>query len=269
MMTRSLPCFIAISAAILATCSLSASAQPSEEDSVGGASAQVEEEPSASPESTPVASPSDVEPPPQGRTRTRRGEVFSDLYIGAAVTKDAPYKVDGVEQAPGVLCGSKCGTAKSPIGGLRVGYFFERFAWLGVAGDISYFIQAWGIQSAYEITTIPISALVMFRAPLIKSPEYPNGRAQPYLAVGPSLVMSTAELATGWAFLGTGHVHSDTSVNPGLDARFGMRLIASDWISVILEYRLTFVSPAWQIEGHRVETQLRTNHYIIGLGIHY
>ncbi|MCZ6806311.1 MAG: hypothetical protein O7F08_05110, partial [Deltaproteobacteria bacterium] len=66
-----------------------------------------------------------------------RAEVFSDLYIGASITSDAPYKVDGVVQEPGILCGAQCGTAKSPIGGLRVGYFFERFAWLGVAGDIS------------------------------------------------------------------------------------------------------------------------------------
>lgn len=196
-------------------------------------------------------------------------EVFSDLYIGAAVTNDSPYKVDGVTQEPGVLCGAKCSTAKSPIGGLRVGYFTERFPWLGAAGDISAFIQAWGIQSAYEITSIPISALIMFRAPLVKSPEHPNGRAQPYVAVGPSLMITMAELASGWAFLGTGHVHTDTSVDPGLDFRLGMRLVASEWISVILEYRLTFVSPAWQVEGHRVETDLWTNHFILGLGIHY
>lgn len=268
-MTRSRTCFAAITATVLGTWSPSASAQTEEEASVSTASEQVEDEPSVSPESTPVASPPEVASPSQGKTRTRRGEVFSDLYVGAAITKDAPYKIDGVEQEPGILCGAQCGTAKSPVGGLRIGYFFERFAWLGVAGDISYLIQAWGIQSAYEITTIPISALVMFRAPLIRSPEHPNGRAQPYLAVGPSLVMSTAELASGWAFLGTGHVHSDTSVDPGLDARFGIRLVASDWISVVLEYRLTFVSPTWQVEGHKVETGLRTNHFIIGLGIHY
>jgi hypothetical protein len=48
-----------------------------------------------------------------------------------------------------------------------------------------------------------------------------------------------------------------------------MRLIASDWISVVLEFRLTGVGPAWQIEGHSVETKLWTKHFIIGLGIHY
>jgi hypothetical protein len=256
-----------ITAALLETWSFSASsasAQTAEQDAARSESAQVDEEPSGSPDSTPAALPPEAHPP-----RKRKGEVFSDFYVGGAVTTDSPYKVDGVTQEPGVLCGAKCGTAKSPVGGLRIGYFFERFPWLGVAGDISYFIQAWGIQSAYEIKSIPISALVMFRLPLLKTPEHPNGRAQPYLAIGPSLFISTAELATGWAFLGTGHVHTDTSVDPALDARLGMRLIASDWISVVLEFRLTGVGPAWQIEGHSVETKLWTKHFIIGLGIHY
>jgi hypothetical protein len=276
MTTRRLMCVAAISGAMLSTWLPSASAQAAEGDSAATGSAQVENASSVSAESAPaesaaeVASAPDAESPPEAhQPRKRKGEVFSDFYVGGAVTTDSPYKVDGVTQDPGVLCGAKCGTAKSPVGGLRIGYFFERFPWLGVAGDISYFIQAWGIQSAYEIKSIPISALVMLRLPLLKTPEHPNGRAQPYLAIGPSLFISTAELATGWAFLGTGYVHTDTSVDPALDARLGMRLIASDWISVVLEFRLTGVGPAWQVEGHSVETTLWTKHFVIGLGIHY
>jgi hypothetical protein len=276
MTTRRLMCVAAISVAMLSTWLPSASAQAAEGASAATGSVQVENASSVSAESAPAesdpegASAPDAASPSKGhQKRKRKGEVFSDFYIGAAVTTDSPYKIDGVTQDPGVLCGAECGTAKSPIGGLRIGYFFERFAWLGVAGDISYLIQAWGIQSAYEITSIPISALVMFRLPLLKTPEHPNGRAQPYLAIGPTLFISTAELATGWAFLGTGRVDSSTSVDPALDARIGMRLVASDWISVVLEYRLSLVSPTWQIEGRRVETRLRTNHFIIGLGIHY
>jgi hypothetical protein len=195
--------------------------------------------------------------------------VFSDLYLGAAVTTDATITLDGVVQEESLLCGAECSSTKSPVGGLRVGWFAGRFPWLGVSGDFSVFVQSWGIQSPYEVTTIPISALLMFRAPLVKSPEHPNGRAQPYLAIGPSLVLSTAKLATGSAALGTARVESDTSVDPGLDARVGMRLVASDWISVILEYRATYFTPTWQLEGRSVATTVWTNHFIIGLGIHY
>ena len=195
--------------------------------------------------------------------------MFSDLYLGVAITTDAKLTVDGVLQEESLLCGAECSSTKSPVGGIRVGWFSGRFPWLGVAGDFSVFIQSWGLQSPYEVNAIPISALLMFRAPLVRTPEHPNGRAQPYLAIGPSLVLSTAKLAEGLAALGTARVDSNTSVDPGLDARIGIRLIASSWISVVLEYRATYFTPSWNINGRTVETSVWTNHFIIGLGIHY
>jgi hypothetical protein len=195
--------------------------------------------------------------------------VFSDLYIGFAVTADSQVTLDGVVQEASLLCGAECSSAKSPVGGIRVGWFVGRFPWLGVAGDFSVFIQSWGIESPYEITAIPISALLMLRAPLVRSPEHPNGRAQPYLAIGPSLMLSRAKLATGLAALDTAQVDSDTSVDPALDARVGIRLVASSWISVILEYRATYFNPTWKLRGRSVETSVWTNHFNIGLGIHY
>lgn len=109
----------------------------------------------------------------------------------------------------------------------------------------------------------------MLRAPLVRSPERPNGRAQPYLAIGPSLVISTAKLAEGLAALGTASVSTDTTADAGLDARIGIRLVASSWISVVLEYRATYFKPTWNLDGRSVATSVWTNHFIIGLGIHY
>ena len=210
-----------------------------------------------------------VSSPDTPRTRTRRGRVFSDLYIGAAVTTDATVTLDGVIQEESLLCGAECASTKSPVGGIRVGWFSDRFPWLGAAADFTVFIQSRGIQSPYEDSVMPISALLMLRAPLVRSPEHPNGRAQPYLAIGPSLVLSYAKLAEGLAALGTARVETDTSVDPGLDARIGIRLVASSWISVILEYRATYFKPAWKLSGRTVQTSVWTNHFIIGLGIHY
>jgi hypothetical protein len=195
--------------------------------------------------------------------------VFSDIYIGAAVTTDAQVTLDGVVQEESLLCGAECSSTKSPVGGLRVGWFSGRFPWLGVSGDFSVFIQSWGIQSPYEVSVIPISALAMFRAPLVRSPEHPNGRAQPYLAIGPSLIISMAKLAEGLAATGTARVETDTTADAGLDARVGIRLVASSWISVVLEYRATYFKPSWKLSGRNVETSVWTNHFIIGLGIHY
>lgn len=198
-----------------------------------------------------------------------RAEVFSDLYLGAAITGDSTYTVDGVAQPPSVLCISECSSAKAPAGGIRLGYFTDRFPWLGVAGEFSAFVAAWGIESPYEVTAFPISALLILRAPLVQREGYPNGRVQPYFAVGPALVVSTAELAEGWSFLGTGRVSTDISVDAGFDGRAGLRILASDWISVILEYRLAYFSPSWEVEGRSVETSLWTNQFSIGFGLHY
>jgi len=198
-----------------------------------------------------------------------RAEVFSDLYLGAAITSDSTYVIDGLPIPSSILCVSQCSSATSPSGGLRIGYYTERFPWLGVAGDFSAYIAGWGIESPYEVTAFPISALLMFRAPLLRREGYPNGRVQPYLAVGPSLVVSTAQISSGWAFLGTGRVASNTSVEAGFDGRLGLRILGSDWISVLLEYRLTYFSPSWTVEGHTVETDYWTNHFMLGMGIHY
>lgn len=256
-----------MTAVSLGTWSLGALAQPSGGGPVSAPSQGHSSATSESAQST--SAPQGTSAPEQRRTRTRRGEVFSDIYLGAAVTTDATVTLDGVLQEESLLCGAECSSTKSPVGGLRVGWFVGRFPWLGVAGDFSVFIQSWGIQSPYQVSVVPISALLLFRAPLVRSPEHPNGRAQPYLAIGPSLVLSTGKLAEGQAALGTARVDSDTSVDPGLDARVGIRLIASSWISVILEYRATYFTPAWKIQGRRVATSVWTNHYIIGLGIHY
>ncbi|MGB5351214.1 MAG: hypothetical protein WBN10_16535 [Polyangiales bacterium] len=263
---RSLTYLAAITAASFGTWSVGASAQSSGRGPVVAPGAQRQAPSSAPPEPT---SPEVTPSPKPPRQRTRRGEVFSDIYLGAAVTTDATVTLDGVLQEESLLCGAECSSTKSPVGGLRVGWFVGRFPWLGVAGDFSVFIQSWGIQSPYQVSVIPISALLMFRAPLVRTPEHPNGRAQPYLAVGPSLILSTAKLAEGLAATGTARVDTDTAVDPGLDARVGIRLIASSWISVVLEYRATYFKPTWQIQGRSVDTSVWTNHYIIGLGIHY
>ncbi len=196
-------------------------------------------------------------------------EVFSDLYLGVAVTQDTEYTVEGEAVPPSVLCLDACGSAYAPVGGIRVGYYMERWNWLGFAGEISAVIHNWGIQSPYEVSSVPISALLMFRVPLLKREGFPNGRVQPYVGVGPSMVISTAERSSGWAFLGSGYEASDTTVAAGFDGRVGLRMMSTDWVSILLEYRFTYSSPSWDVDGDSVKTRFLTNHYILGFGLHY
>lgn len=194
---------------------------------------------------------------------------FSDVYMGGAVTGDSTWKTNGVIQPPPVTCLTSCSTAKSLVGGVRVGYFFERMSWLGVAGDVSVFIPAWGIQSPLEVYAYPVSALAIARVPLVKQEGYPNGRVQPYLAAGPMMAISTATLNQGFAAIGTATRTSTTSVAGGFDGRAGIRILGSDWISFQLEYRLTYFAPSYSLGGNGISTSFWTNHLTVGFGILY
>ena len=44
-------------------------------------------------------------------TSPSRAEFFSDFYLGAAITGDSPYTVDGAVQPPSILCVSECSSA--------------------------------------------------------------------------------------------------------------------------------------------------------------
>jgi len=196
-------------------------------------------------------------------------EPFSDLYLGYSMTSDESYVVNGLPLPPSLICVTSCSSAKSPIGGIRVGYWFERLPWLGVAGDFSAFIASWGIESPYEITAFPITPLLMVRARLIKQDGYDNGRVQPYLAVGPSMYITTATVNTGFALIGTAQTDSATSVDIGFDGRLGVHIATAPWFGVILEYRYTYSKPSWDLLGASVRTELSTNNFVVGISAHY
>ena len=196
-----------------------------------------------------------------------RAEVFSDIYMGAAITGDSEYFENGDEMPMGWACVTGCSSAVSPVGGLRIGYWFERLPWLGVAGDFSAFVAGWGIESPVDVTAFPLSALVAVRGSLVKRKAYPHGRVQPYAALGISLITSRAEDTEGW--YDDTIIHSDLSFDVGADARVGAKLMASDWIGVFLEYRYTYFKPSWEIDGNTIETSMSTNHFMLGMALHY
>ena len=206
-------------------------------------------------------------------------EVFGDVFIGAAISSDEPYTVNGIPVPPSVLCVTVCSSAKSPAGGLRVGYWFEGLPWLGVAGDISAFVAAWGYESPIQVDALPVSAVALLRLQLAKTDELPDGRFQPYIGLGPTLMTTFATRTTGSSnpifipTLGPLTITQDTSFDVGLDARFGARVLASDFISVFLEYRYTRVKPSWSLgtsgAPENYATTLSTSQLSLGMGVHF
>jgi hypothetical protein len=196
-------------------------------------------------------------------------EPFSTLYLGFGITADAPYRLNGAPLPPSAICLAQCSSAKSAVGGLRVGYWLKGLPWLGFAGDFSAFVAGWGIESPYEVTAYPISPLVMLRGRLVRREGYDNGRVQPFLALGPSLLISNATVNSGWAIVGTSQSASTMTADIGLDARIGVEILTADWFGVTIEYRYLWAEPAWEIEGQKIESKISANQFMLGLGIHY
>ena len=78
------------------------------------------------------------------------------------------------------------------VGG-RVTYWTQRLPWLGVAFDASYF-DAEAKNANIDFPVFGLSVLMM-RYPLFPNEQFPHGKLQPYLGLGPELAIShsTAE----------------------------------------------------------------------------
>lgn len=196
-------------------------------------------------------------------------EPFGALFLGFSLTADSETIVDGVALSPSPLCVTSCSSAKSAVGGLRVGYWLERVPWLGFAGDFSAFYASWGIESPYEVIAFPVSGLVAVRGRLIKQDGFENGRVQPYLAAGPSLFISNASVTEGWAAIGNVRTEATTTADIGLDIRAGVEILTTEWFGFLIEYRYSYASPSWTLDGKKVETTLSTSQLTFGIGAHF
>ena len=124
-------------------------------------------------------------------------EVFLDLYGGATMFGDPDFTVTREGQARETERGSA--DTNFTVGG-RGGYWFDGqgLRWLGVALDISYFEPEYSGESGtgsiatVKVRTLPITPLVMFRLPLMESPQHPNGQLQLYTGAGPGFFVREA-----------------------------------------------------------------------------
>jgi opacity protein-like surface antigen len=194
-----------------------------------------------------------------------KAERFVDLSAGVALTQDAKAKAVG-----GGDTNVKFATSFSLSG--RGGYWFDRLSWLGVAGSLSYFRPSVKVRGECEdegckignMRAIPLSLLVMARAPLMTSSDYPNGQLQPYIGVGPGLFI--ADLSPE-----NEKLHADTVVNVGLDARLGAVYEFRPHLGVFGEYAFSYATPRFKVtseeaQGHETfDVDLTTHRLLAGL----
>jgi opacity protein-like surface antigen len=180
-----------------------------------------------------------------------RAELFLHVYLGATLGVEGEVAVrEGTARATGEADFSADITA-----GGRVGYWFRRLPWLGVALDGSFFQPA--VESLFTLTTThdaeltvgSLSGLMMLR-PL------PQWHLQPYAGIGPAVFFAHLDVDTFSA--------TDTAL--GLDVRAGL-----DWrflppFGLFVEYRFTHVAHEFSDLFRGVPTVVKTtldNHHIL------
>jgi opacity protein-like surface antigen len=203
-------------------------------------------------------------------------EGFIDIYGGWASTRDADVDVSISSSGLGFVS-TESDTEKVDFGssytlGARVGYWFEKLPYVGIAGDLSYFRAE---DKTTEIHVVPISLLLMLRYPLFKSEKFPNGRIQPYAGIGPGFFLSVSDVDFRPTLPKT---LSGTSFDVGLDLRAGIAWQFHKHLALFGEYRYTDFSIdleqtdiLYGLAGTKetMKTQLSTNHFLIGISYRF
>ena len=208
-----------------------------------------------------------------------RAEWFADLYLGGAFTEKHDVDFNG---QPGRETTLGVSFDESFAGGIRGGYWFPLQLGpvnFGVGLDLSHFRPNIGRQTRsfcssssfcvngvfedvdLSVWTVGIDA--MFRFPLLKSAAFPNGQLQPYITVGPAVVVAHAEDSHN--FEPSGQSNDDTSL--GVKVGAGVAWHFTKVIAMFGEYRWTHFSPNFTfVDNTRGITDLTTTvntHYVL------
>ena len=136
-------------------------------------------------------------------------EWFADLYLGDAFTQSHDIKIRNNATATATVRPLDVNFQSvhfnsSVTGGGRAGYWFQSLPYLGLGLDVSHFqpdvdsqnveLHALGTDrsipasfAGLDLSVTTLSFDLMLREPLLKTPEFPTGRLQPYLTVGPAV----------------------------------------------------------------------------------
>lgn len=204
--------------------------------------------------------------------------IFVDLYAGGSFSADEDLSI----LVPGKRTTEGIDFRNSFTIGYRLGYWFKGFSRAGLALEASHFkqdIHTQNIKNGHMRIT-PISGLLMFRIPLVKGDKYPKGEFLFYGGIGPGIFLSSIKYEIANSSIpgmlgipGLSGNYSDRSVDIGLDIRAGITKMIRENISLFCEYRYTSVNPDFEedVWGNKVkiETELKTNHVLIGFSYHY
>jgi hypothetical protein len=218
-------------------------------------------------------------------SRPASAEWFADLFAGLSLTRDHDLKLN--DQGIGQGTYESVEFDRSLAWGGRFGRYFDSVPFVGLAVDFFRFYPDIGGQSVQlrgcffpggcgtgrggighlEVQSSAISLDLMLRLPLLKSADAPQGRVQPYVAVGPPFFITTITPRNTRNFR---NHDDDTDYSFGFKAAAGVAVQVFSNLALFGEYRFTHVSP--EVELHdanlnrtTLRTELDTHSALLGI----
>jgi len=168
------------------------------------------------------------------------GEFYVGGYLGASLVPSTGLKFnDGIFPAGGTVNTSKQKFEPAVVGGLKFGYFLKSVPYLGLEAETNYAhnnvreqrvtlssaVQgtAQAILPADDWATWTLALHIVGRYGFLPDQEVPFGRLQPYVGLGPGLVIVYDEV--------------DAAKNFAIDAMAGVRYLLLKNVSAFVEYK--------------------------------
>ena len=218
-------------------------------------------------------------------SRASSAEWFADAYAGASVTRDHDVTIHDTVAGQGIYRDAEFGTSLAY--GARLGHYFDRLPFVGLAADFFSFSPNIRPQAArrdgcflvtgcgsgesrtgrIDIDAYALSLDLMLRLPLFKTAEEPHGVVQPYLAVGAPLFFTTVTPRSTRQF----HNQDDeTDVSVGYKGAVGVAFRIFSNLDLFGEYRYTHTSTSVDlrdavIRNASFDTELDTHSFLLGL----
>lgn len=138
--------------------------------------------------------------------------------------------------------------------GLRAGYWFDFFPLLGAQLDFYFFSPNLDIPKQpsgnivlndkleFDISVVSFGLSVLGRYPFLKTPEFPRGRLQPYLGIGPAIFITSWDhqpFGADSAMQMRNDLGSETVVNGGLQFLVGVSYFIIEKVAAFAEYKYT------------------------------
>ena len=220
-------------------------------------------------------------------------EGFFDLYFGVGFPQDSHIETSAddpfVNDDLAFTYRGDTEWETTPSLGLRGGYWFGEYgpSFIGVGLDLSYY-QAVEDQSfaEFEAAVTPMTPLLMLRIPLGYDEDFPGGRVQPYVAVGPGFTLAYAHVETDEITPSNSadffyDDFDEVGFGVGFDGRAGLAVQLAPSFALFGEYRYTYVEPEFEDDlevasspfGFETEVEfkpeLETHHIVFGASFRF